>query len=89
MTSAVLASSANPEKQVRVDFSMKVDCHLNRHPVTGASAGTKTDLELKVQSVDGKPLPDGDYELRPEGTKDMIRVRKSANLWTPLSINFG
>jgi len=88
MIRATLVSTKDPSQQFKVEFSLKVDYHLKRHPVTRVTSSTKTEVELTIKSVDGKPIPDDDYELHPEDRKDVIRVRKSGHKWTALSITF-
>jgi hypothetical protein len=88
MNPGLLVSTDEKHERFRVKFSLEVDKHLKRHPVAGV-ASTKTDVKLTIEAAEGKLIPDGEYDLHPEGSRDVIRVRKSGSVWTPLSITFG
>jgi hypothetical protein len=63
-----------------VEFTLTTSSNLKREPVTGTVAAGKRTHQLTVES--DQPIPDGEYELHPEGTKDVFNVTKSGDSWS-------
>jgi hypothetical protein len=60
-----------------VEFNLKTVANLRKEPVTGTVAPGKPMHQLTVDA--DELIPDGDYELHPEGTTDVINVVKSGD----------
>jgi hypothetical protein len=67
-------------KEYEVEFNLTTSANLKKEPVTGTVAAGKRTHQLTVDS--GEPLLDGDYELHPEGTKNVFNVTNSGNSWS-------
>jgi hypothetical protein len=55
-------------ERIRVTFSLRIEKQRVKRPGFGV-AHRKSDSELTVQSVDGKLMPEGEYDLHPDGSK--------------------
>jgi hypothetical protein len=78
----VLISRTDPSKKYDVVFDFSAKRALKKQRVTGAVAAGKTHVSLTVESADETAIPDGDYDLHPEGDKTVYGVNKSGNSWT-------
>jgi hypothetical protein len=79
MAKGILISKADGT-EYEVEFNLTTSANLKKEPVTGTVAAGKRTHQLTVDS--DEPTPDGDYELQPEGTKDVINVVKSGESWS-------
>lgn len=82
MNKGVLISRTDPSKKYDVVFDISAKRALKKQRVTGAVAAGKTHVSLTIESADGTAIPDGDYDLHPEGDKTVYGVNKSGNSWT-------
>jgi hypothetical protein len=79
MAKGILISKADGT-EYEVEFNLTTSANLKKEPVTGTVAAGKRTHQLTVDS--DELTPDGDYELQPEGTKDVINVVKSGESWS-------
>lgn len=66
--------------EYEVEFNLTTSANLKKEPVTGTVAAGKRTHHLTVDS--DEPIPDGEYELHPEGTKDVFNVTNSGDRWS-------
>jgi hypothetical protein len=71
--------STTSREEYRVDFSLRVQSR-KKKALAGVTGYGKSD-GLSVTSADGRVIPDGDYNLHPDGTNDVIAVHNSGGLW--------
>jgi hypothetical protein len=66
--------------EYEVKFNLTTSANLKKESVTGTIAAGKRTHQLTVDSDES--IPDGDYELHPEGTKDVFNVTNSGDSWS-------
>ena len=66
--------------EYEVDFTLTTFANVKKEPATGTVAAGRRRFRLTVAS--DKPIPDGDYELHPEGSTVGYNVRKSGESWS-------
>jgi hypothetical protein len=67
-------------EEYSVDFHLQVDRRKVSRPVSGTAYG-HPDAKLDVEPVDVTLIPDGEYDLYPAETKDVMRVRNAGGRW--------
>lgn len=67
--------------EYRVTFHLQVDRKKVSHPVAGIAYG-KPNTKLEVKAADRTFIPDGEYDLYPDDTEDVMRVRNAQGQWT-------
>jgi hypothetical protein len=81
MTSGVLVSRNASRQRFNVRFDLRFSMSTKHHPIPGVPVG-KLDVQLTIQSAGGSVIPDGDYDLRPEGSIYFYHVQKVGSDWT-------
>jgi hypothetical protein len=66
--------------EYEVEFDLTTFANLKKEPVTGTVAAGKPTHQLTVKN--DSAIPDGDYELRPEGVPHVRDVVKSGKSWS-------
>jgi len=57
------------------------------HPVPGIPIG-KSDFFLEIRSKSDTRIPDGDYDLRPDGSRFVFGVSKTPHGWVIKTVTF-
>lgn len=66
---------------IKVGFDLRYDESTKQRPVPGIPVG-KSDFQLKIKAASGTPIPSGDYDLNPEGSKIVFGVSNSGGQWS-------
>ncbi len=76
MTNGKLVPKNGSSPTIDVNFDMRFDTSTKNHPIPGIPVG-KSDFFLDVGSKGGAPIPDGDYDLRPDESRFVFGVSKT------------
>jgi hypothetical protein len=83
MTKGEIVSRDAHRKRYKVVFTLEAVGKKRKHPVVGTVV-SRTDFLLMIESADGTPIPDGEYDLHPEADKNIYHVVKSDQEWNLL-----
>ena len=75
-----------PEKVWQVSYRFDITTNIVRKPGVQAVAAGKSDSTGTVRSLDGKPIPEGEYLLHADDGEIMRVVNLGVDSWSMLAL---